>query len=108
VWESLEHHKALMDSASYAELIEPLKPGLAGQFEMVHVKFNKDPSKALGALVTEVVSIQVKEGKSEADLVELLDQASNIELPGASVFTYGPVIEKPGSYIMAVGWPSIE
>ncbi|EPQ52516.1 hypothetical protein GLOTRDRAFT_140239 [Gloeophyllum trabeum ATCC 11539] len=107
-WESLEHHKALMASPDYPTLVEGLKPALAGDYELVHVKFDKDPTPALSAPVTEVVAIQIKEGKSEDELKKLLEQGAKIQLPGVVGSTYGPIIEKPGCYIMAVGWPSVE
>ncbi|TFK49735.1 hypothetical protein OE88DRAFT_1662367 [Heliocybe sulcata] len=107
-WESLDAHKALMDSPTYPDLIASMKPCLAGEFEMVHVKFNKDPLEALNAPATEVVTVTLKEGKSEVDITAFLEQGSKMELPGASASAYGPVVEKPGSFIMIVGWSSVE
>jgi len=109
LWETLEHHKALISSPSYPALMEGLKPAIGGPFEMLHAKFNKDPTKAFTAPVTEIAVLTATPGKPREEIGKLLDVISSQE-PNSKVTlsTWGPVVEKEDVFILVVGWESLE
>ncbi|KZT15565.1 hypothetical protein NEOLEDRAFT_1081990, partial [Neolentinus lepideus HHB14362 ss-1] len=103
VWQSYEHHIALMNAPIYAKLIETLKPAMGGPFEMIHVKFTKNPTPVLEAPVTEVAFITLKPGKTKEQVAPLLDQ-----LTSRGLSAWGPTIEKEDTLVLTFGWASVE
>ncbi|KAL0961362.1 hypothetical protein HGRIS_006318 [Hohenbuehelia grisea] len=116
LWESYEHHKAVIDSPSYGiEIVEPLKlcvdgPLNSDAFDMTHVPFAPDVVTALSAPTTEIAYIKHKDGTTETlhglleKLAEKLDKAEGARPPCA----YGPSREKEGTSVLVVGWTSAE
>jgi len=109
VWETFEHHKALMDHPEYPGIIG-LRPSFVPDgVKMKHVQFIQDPFTALSAPITEIADMTLKEGKTKEDLAEVLAvSASNFEadapyLPAA----WGESREEPGKgYVLIIGWNS--
>ncbi|TFK49371.1 hypothetical protein OE88DRAFT_1736993 [Heliocybe sulcata] len=103
-WQTYEHHVALMNAPVYPKLIETLKPAVGGPFEMVHVKFNKDVTKALEKPITEVATFTLKPGKKMEQLVPLLDQLTST----SELSIWGPTLEKEDRVVLVFGWNSLE
>ncbi|KZT28058.1 hypothetical protein NEOLEDRAFT_1239812 [Neolentinus lepideus HHB14362 ss-1] len=103
LWQSYEHHVALMNAPVYAKLIETLKPAVGGPFEMIHVRFTKNPTPVLEAPVTEVAFITLKPGKTKEQVAPLLDQ-----LTSRGLSAWGPTIEKEDTLVLTFGWASVE
>ncbi|EPQ53605.1 hypothetical protein GLOTRDRAFT_100664 [Gloeophyllum trabeum ATCC 11539] len=108
LWQTLEHHKALMSGPTYPALVETLKPAVGGPFEMLHINFTKDPTPALEAPVTEVALVTLKPGKTKEEVGPLLHKLTGLPTPGIVLSTWGPTVEKEETLIIAAGWESVE
>jgi|ERR1700722_5299988 len=111
VWETHEHHKKIMAQESYREVLQSIKPLYTGEFQMVHIPFEKSVTEALSAPVTEVVILTLKPGKSKDDLttrvddfLKVLENAEGAHAPGL----FGWTIEKEDRAVAIFGWDSIE
>ncbi|KAF8158089.1 hypothetical protein B0H34DRAFT_707473 [Crassisporium funariophilum] len=111
VWETYEHHKALMDHADYPKLGEKLQPALAGGLKMNHIEVTNDASVALGAPSTEVLQATLKEGKTKEAFVKIMQRMG--ELIAAGKGSFQPVAaaearEQTGKFLALVGWESTQ
>ncbi|KAG8215116.1 hypothetical protein J3R82DRAFT_8567 [Butyriboletus roseoflavus] len=104
-WDSFEAHKALMDSPSYAALLESLKPLLGGpKVDMYHVQFSA-PTIAFEKPVTEVLILTLKAPENRATVVEVL---SKISEASGKILVFGQTREDENKYILVGGWPTVE
>ncbi|TFK74836.1 hypothetical protein BDN72DRAFT_955493 [Pluteus cervinus] len=114
VWETYEHHKALIDSAGYGQIVAQLKTGIDETapvpFELIHIPLDTDPTAALEAEVTEVAIFTPKADKVETVIPELrnLEQELNKVKGSRPPSTLNEVREKPGNWGFIVGWDSVE
>ncbi|PPQ64088.1 hypothetical protein CVT24_008901 [Panaeolus cyanescens] len=112
VWQSFEHHQKLMDDKiTYGKLFEALAPvslHAGSDIQMHHVEFggaNVVPAFTSGT--TEYTIVTLKEGKTNADLlpvinnlIEMFKEDDSATYPGVA----GPVKEDPRTYVLALGW----
>ncbi|KAJ3501216.1 hypothetical protein NLJ89_g9440 [Agrocybe chaxingu] len=114
-WDSYEHHKALIDSIidnpAYSTLTDSLNTFWAKGPEgvsIVHVTFEQDPTAALTAPCTEIVSLTLREGKTKDDLYATLvafrDAGMEKEKGIHPPLTYGQTREDPNKFFLVVGW----
>lgn len=109
VWETFEHHKALIDHPNYPNIIG-FRPSIgAGGVTIKHVEFIQDPFPALSAPTTEILEMTLKAGKTKEDLydvLKILASKMDVEAPYPPV-SRGEVREEPGkSYFLVLGWNS--
>ncbi|KAF9565770.1 hypothetical protein CPC08DRAFT_815258 [Agrocybe pediades] len=111
VWESLEHHKALMARPDYPKCIG-LGPTIGeGGLKMRHIEYLYDFMPALTAPVTEVFLMKLKDGKTMKD-VDAVFQPLGDAIDKFNVNNYpsnrGKVIEDPKQYCITIGWDSVK
>jgi len=111
VWESSEHHKALMDHPEFPDIIG-FGPSLGPdglRFKHIDVNFIQDPFIAFDAPTTEIVEVTLKEGKTKEDLYEVLAVLASqldVDAPYPPV-AWGESQDEPGErYGLVLGWNS--
>ncbi|KAF9013225.1 hypothetical protein BDQ17DRAFT_1343017 [Cyathus striatus] len=107
VWETYEHHDTVMKRADYNELLELIKPCLAAPLVMQHVPY-VIPNVALESPTTELATFRLKDSQGK-ELVESGLRTLSAEIDKKSRHppsVWNEVREKPGSYILAIGWDS--
>jgi len=108
VWETFEHHKALLDHPNYPSIIGCDPSVGTGGVTIKHVEFLQDPIPALIAPVTEIFTMTLKEGKTKEDLYEVLSKIGAkmaVDAPYPSAL--GEIREEPGKgYALVLGWNS--
>ena len=107
VWESFEHHKALIDTPGYPENTK-LTVALVGVPTVLHVHFHDAPEAALGAPVTEVLIQTLKSGKTVSDLEGVLSPlAPKLGTEeGCIAGTWGETKEDKDKSVLFLGWTS--
>ncbi|KDR82912.1 hypothetical protein GALMADRAFT_57639 [Galerina marginata CBS 339.88] len=111
IWESFDHYKKVVESPEFPATMEALKPAMAGPLTSLHVECEADPTSALEAPVTEITLAKLKDGKTHEELKPLADAiCDNAHLAKGAhpPVAWGPFIQKPGEYGVAVGWDSVE
>ncbi|KAF9565755.1 hypothetical protein CPC08DRAFT_704456 [Agrocybe pediades] len=69
VWQSHEHHQAMMNRPDYPDMVARLKPFFRdGQLKMDHVEFNGDSDNAFGSPITLLSFMQVRTGRTVEEL----------------------------------------
>lgn len=110
VWNTYEHHKQLMEQANYPELLEALKPAVAGKLDLQHVEFDKDPAAALESPATEVIILKPKSDESKdlflSKFQTLREELNKSDSCISSV--WGESRENNGSYVAVVVWKSLQ
>ncbi|KAI0066127.1 hypothetical protein BV25DRAFT_1504494 [Artomyces pyxidatus] len=95
--------------AQFAAAVQVTRaPG--GDLEIAHAHFPADPKPLLGAPVTEYLWITPKEGLKDevAAFIDTLVASLNDPATPAVGGTYAPLVERPDTFIMLAGWPSLE
>jgi len=109
VWETFEHHKALIDHPEYPGIIGLGPSVVPGGIKVKHVNFIQDPFPALSAPTTEIVDITLKEGKTKEDFYEAMTVLASklaVDAPYPQV-AWGDSHEEPGKrYGLVLGWNS--
>jgi hypothetical protein len=107
VWESYDHHKAVIDTPGYPGIVG-LADTIAGNTTILHVPFRDAPEPSLGAPTTEVAVLTLKPGKTVADidaaLASLAPEASLEE--GYVAGTWGETMEDAEKLVLFSGWAS--
>jgi len=110
-WKSYEHHKAIMESPSYSNIVASLRPALSTfvdpAIKAVHVDFDKDPSAAFGAPATEMASFALNDPSKKAIAVENLKLLADTYMKGSIMKAWGPTVEDENLFMVAVGWVNI-
>lgn len=108
VWESYEHHKALIDSPSAPDGMEALKSALGdGPLEMCHTQFRDDPSSVFEAPLTELNFVTPTAGKTAAEVADIFGQILS-GLSSQAPNTQGMSKEKDDTLVVVTGWDSVE
>ncbi|PPQ83568.1 hypothetical protein CVT26_003974 [Gymnopilus dilepis] len=113
VWETLQHHKDLIAHPQYPQILG-LGPTVGeGGIKLYHVAFQKDFTPALSAPFTEILAMNLKEGKTKEGLEEVLDKiASGIDKDNTEEYrpvTRGATVEEPEKvFYLSIGWKSPE
>jgi len=107
VWETFEHHKALLDDPEFPGIIG-LGPSIfPDEIKVTHVKFIQDPFPALSAPTTEIVYTTLKEGKTQEDLYEVLTVLASkldVDAPYPPI-AWGESLQEPGKRCgIVLGW----
>ncbi|PFH54111.1 hypothetical protein AMATHDRAFT_884 [Amanita thiersii Skay4041] len=111
IWETYEHHKQLMDSPSYSQIIAAFSPFHTGPYVMEHIAIDKDITPALTAPVTELTLLKCKGSKPqkyyESAAQRIIDALSSAKgaHPNAC---WGVSKENPDNLYTIVGWDSVE
>ncbi|KAF5314890.1 hypothetical protein D9619_006967 [Psilocybe cf. subviscida] len=108
VWETYEHHKAVIDSPGYPGIVG-LAGTIAGNSTMLHVPFRDAPEPALSAPATEVAVITLKPGKTVADVDAVFESFMHkveSEEEDAAVGTWGQTKEEAEKLVCFFGWAS--
>ncbi|PPQ95262.1 hypothetical protein CVT26_014836 [Gymnopilus dilepis] len=110
VWESYEHHKALIDNPPPPETVT-LGPAIQGNFSMYHINFTKDVSVALSATYTEVLSTTLREGKTQEDFdkaARAISEQIDLANPEHAPVTWGQSVEDERKFYFLVGWDNLQ
>ncbi|GJE88293.1 hypothetical protein PsYK624_043760 [Phanerochaete sordida] len=112
-WESVEHHRALIDDKEqYPILLASLHTVAKEIVFMHHAIFSGDFTKALGAPATEFAIWTLKEGVDRAEFqAGLAELTQLIERDAAGeVFEggWGAILEDERKFIVGLGWHSME
>lgn len=109
VWETLEHHQALINHPEYPAILG-LAPSVDGELKLHHVGFTKEFVPALTAPTTEILGITLKEGKTKEDLYKILGSlATKIEAENKhGPVTWGQTVEDPQKFWLTIGWDSVK
>ncbi len=108
VWETLEHHKALVNRPGYPEILG-LKPAINGESKLYHIDFNNSPKAAVTAPTTEILILTLKEGKTKEHLDTILAAADPKIIADGGVFgpsAWGATQESSNVVILLLGWES--
>lgn len=110
VWETYEHHKALMERPDYPDLIQALKPAVAGKLDMQHVEFDIDFAAALEAPVTEIAIFKLKPDTSRDKFLSIFKNLREEIIKGESCHSviWGESKENSGTFVLMIGWDSIQ
>ncbi|KAF7422424.1 hypothetical protein PC9H_010580 [Pleurotus ostreatus] len=115
VWETYEHHAALMQEPNYPEVVTafslmPAAP-MPENTVMDHVAFAPYPVTALDAPVTEMAILTLKEGQDAkvlneelAKLAKALDAAKGAHPP----CSFGASRQRPEHNVLLVGWDNVQ
>jgi len=114
-WQAYEDHKNVLDSPTYhVDVIEKVLPVVFPSnpppLKIVHVQFDKDPTKAFDAPVTEIVVLTLKpEYKDKKEqlkglLTSFIAVADNVSLSAV----WGQTREDEDLFVEIFGWESIE
>ncbi|KAG2109590.1 uncharacterized protein F5147DRAFT_575608 [Suillus discolor] len=103
-WDSLAHHQAMLESPSYATLLEALKPAYGGWSKMYHVIFNAHPI-AFQQPVTEVLLLTVENADHRTEVFDILTKISDST---EKMLVFGPALEDENVIIVVGGWQSVE
>lgn len=109
VWETHEAHKALVDSAGYADLFVELKGTMVGGFDMQHVPYDSDLLNILSAPVTEIFVLHLRPTAMKEELFPVLSRlAEEIDKEEDSFppSVFGGSLDNGGIVIITVGWKS--
>ncbi|KAF8158088.1 hypothetical protein B0H34DRAFT_797503 [Crassisporium funariophilum] len=113
IWQTFEHHKAMMERPDYPAMVARLKPYFRdGQMKMAHVEFNHDTAAAFSAPLTTVTRLTPKAGQSQEDLEATI---TNVGRVLASVgrgshapIAWGELQEERDQFLLVIGWDSLE
>ncbi|KAF9221020.1 hypothetical protein BS17DRAFT_786378 [Gyrodon lividus] len=108
-WTSKDAHEAFTKQVEYSDVVAASRPVFASQPTVNFVEF-EDTKGALGAPVTEFVTMTLKEGKTMAEL-EPLVQELHQKLAGTPKFhgdSWSVIIDKPNVYHGILGWDTVK
>ncbi|KAK0187905.1 hypothetical protein F5146DRAFT_1061271 [Armillaria mellea] len=113
-WVSVEKHKAMMEAESYKEVISllgkhVLAPGAA--IDIQHITYTDLLEGIVSAPATEIAIFKRKEGKTNDNVFKLYSeifQPTIKSMEGYHAEALGPSIENEGTYVLTVGWESVE
>ena len=109
-WDSYNHHKKMMERSDYSDLLEKFKVVLDSPCEIHHLESTIDADQAFYSPITAVSWLQLKEGKGQEDLDGLFKDLGPklVKVKGINPNRppYGPTVENPRKYFLAVGWES--
>ncbi|KJA21167.1 hypothetical protein HYPSUDRAFT_187695 [Hypholoma sublateritium FD-334 SS-4] len=108
IWETLEHHKALVKRPGYPEILG-VKPAINGESKIYHIDFNHSPKAAVTAPTTEVLVLTLKEGKTKEQLDTILAATDPKIIADDGVFgpsAWGATQESEGVVVLLLGWES--
>ncbi len=108
-----------MEAESYGNLVATLVSSVATSatdakpvMKMVPVQFDKDPSGALEAPVTEFAFFTAKDAEKDLSKKEIvvdgLKYLVGDQSQGNVPKTWGQVLEDPNTFVVVVGWESVE
>ncbi|KAG1810098.1 uncharacterized protein HD556DRAFT_1435816 [Suillus plorans] len=103
-WDSLAHHQAMLESPSYATLLEALKPAYGGWSKMYHATFNAHPI-AFQQPVTEVLLLTIENPDHRTEVFDILTKISDST---EKMLVFGPTLEDETVIIVVGGWQSVE
>ncbi|PPR05417.1 hypothetical protein CVT24_008031 [Panaeolus cyanescens] len=126
VWETLEHHQALIKAAKYPEVVSGIAASLPpdsglSSLVMYHVDFAanaRSPSEvdvgpAFSAPITEQVFMTLKEGKTKGDIAKVLNairdkitEDSKTTDGISTPMVWGQTVEDPKVFVLLIGWDS--
>ncbi|KAF8215210.1 hypothetical protein K438DRAFT_1561914 [Mycena galopus ATCC 62051] len=111
VWETYAHREKLDGTPQYGQLIEKLKPAVAGPLVRDHIDVTVDPTAALSAPAVAFVTFTLKSGESVEKLTALvgefaksLDGTGGVHAPTA----WGQSAENKDKVLVITGWDSLE
>ena len=113
VWETVEHHRALMaDKVVYPAIGEKMGKASGGVAWMYHVQFDAEVEKALNAPVTELGLWDLKESTDRTQFSEsgktvvprIYEKLSSEVFEGG----WGHVVESDRKFMICLGWYSVE
>ncbi|KAF9524296.1 hypothetical protein CPB83DRAFT_774039 [Crepidotus variabilis] len=110
-WETIDHHKAMMQRADYPDLFVKLKPVMAGTPQLFHIEFENDATSAFDAPTTEITWINLKEGKTKTDVRDVLNKHMGpkiMALPGvvSGSASWNETVEDSNRFLLVIGWES--
>ncbi|KAG6899231.1 hypothetical protein C0993_012102 [Termitomyces sp. T159_Od127] len=110
IWETYDHHMKFTKHESYPAAIASLARAQAGPMDVQHVDFDEDAAIALGAPVTEVVTLEPKSAadKEARSLSVTKLKEKMILQESCHSFTTGESREKKGTNFVLVGWDSVQ
>lgn len=100
-----------MEREPASALKKLIAPAASGEIDVQHVKPNGDPSQVFTAPATELTTLNLLPGKTEAELAPLLEQLRVMldKVTGQYGHSHwGPVVEIPGEFRNFVGWASVQ
>jgi hypothetical protein len=95
----------------YPAFVESLKPTLGSPLHILHVEFDGDATAALTAPVTEIAVAKPKEGNTVADIEAIITELRKNSHLVKGVYpplAWGKIQQEPETYVLAVGWDSVE
>lgn len=112
VWDTIDSEKKLIaDPEQYPAVLQTAKKIFAEEVEIFHVQPHSDPAPILNSPITERATCIMKDPATKDEFEKAIE-----EMVGAHKFfadvsqgaTWGRVLEKPDTYVMLVGWETVE
>lgn len=107
VWPSAEARQAVRGSEDDADrhALLATKVGVIG--EAMGVDFKSNPSPVFDAGIVEVAMIELKEGKTAADIAPYLDKITSPKEIGIVAGTWGTSDQSDRQLVLVAGWESL-
>ncbi|KAF6747881.1 hypothetical protein DFP72DRAFT_587873 [Ephemerocybe angulata] len=113
-WESMECYKRAVANPRYPEMATKLSAAIVGNPDTLDynfVEFRKDHTPSFDAPVTELCTMQLREGRKAEELEAVLEPMHNVIAAARfSGFhpppTYGDFVGKSGLFLVTSGWDS--
>ncbi|KAF9491644.1 hypothetical protein BDN71DRAFT_1510121 [Pleurotus eryngii] len=108
LWPSSESRQTFLESQriEVQTVIIATKVGTNG--EGMAVDFKSNPAPVFEAGIVEVLMVEVKDGKSAADVAPYLDEMTSMRGHGVVDGTWGTSDRSDGEIVLVIGWESIE
>ncbi|KAL4259887.1 ABM domain-containing protein [Pleurotus pulmonarius] len=109
IWPSSESRQAFRESQRNTEVqtvVLASKVGTIG--EAMGVDFTSNPAPVFEAGIVEVLMVELKDGKTAADLAPYLDEMTSMRGHGVVDGTWGTSDKSDGQLVVVIGWDSIE
>jgi len=112
LWQTYEHHKAIMESESYKDLLSTLVPALSAEarnrMKMIHINFQEDPSKSFEGPFTEFAVWTLNDLSKQEEMKRYNTYFTRFRPDGLISTTWGHAMEDHSFYVLIAGWESVE
>lgn len=109
VWDKIDSEKKLIaDPEQYPAVLQTAKNIFAEEVEIFHVQPRSDPAPILNSPITERATCILKDLATKDEFEKVMEEMIGALADVSHGATWGPVLEKPDTYLMLVGWENVE
>jgi len=100
-----------INTETYNNIIDGLKPAMAGPRQTIHIESKTSPSTAFSAPITGVCQLNIRGEYTTEEIAKVGERTSEVVMKAEGSHNppaWGEAAQKPGTWGVVVGWDNIE